>query len=124
MGPPGAPQALYSPTSSTIFLFGKSANMIDNGTRSELQDTCWMSKSTAAGDPRGWSEPVPMNVHGAFAPHFAGGSRTHGIELARGPHKGRLILPRLGNPGTAPVKGKPPPIQSYAVYSDDQGATW
>ena len=45
-------------------------------------------------------EPAhPMDVRGTVVgPHYAGGSRTHGIELQRGPHKGRLILPRLGNP--------------------------
>jgi hypothetical protein len=40
-----------------------------------------------------------MNVSGSkVGPHYAGGSRTHGIELERGPHKGRLIAPRLGGP--------------------------
>ena len=49
------------------------------------------------------------------------GSRTHGIEMERGPHKGRLILPRLGNPqanASALPKGQRPPTESYAIFSD------
>lgn len=64
MGPPGAPQAAYSPSSGTLFLFAKSANMLDNGTRPELPDTCWMSASARPGDPAAWSPAVPMNVQG------------------------------------------------------------
>ena len=41
MGPPGAPQACYSPSSGKLFLFGKSANMLDNGTRPEPANTCF-----------------------------------------------------------------------------------
>jgi hypothetical protein len=131
MGPPGAPQSVFSKSSGTLFLFGKSANMLDNGTRPELPDTCWQSTSTQPGDPTAWSPAIPMTVRGTVVgPHFAGGSRTHGIELERGPHKGRLILPRLGNPNTVGCRGhiegckSRPPIESYAIYSDDQGATW
>lgn len=82
MGPPGAPQALYSPSSDTVFLFGKSPNLIDNGTRPDVPNACFMSKSTDEGQT--WSPAEPMNVTNAFAPHYGGGMRTHGIELARG----------------------------------------
>ena len=123
MGPPGAPQSLYSRASGTLFLFGKSANMIDNGSRPELPNACYQSKSTRPGDPTAWSPAVPMKVLGAEAgPHYAGGSRTHGIELQRGSHRGRLVLPRLGSPTTnvsALPKGQRAPIQSYAIYSDE-----
>ena len=54
MGPPGAPGSLYSTSSKTLFLFGKSANMLDNGTRPELPDTCYQSRSTRPGDPNAW----------------------------------------------------------------------
>ena len=41
--------------------------------------------------------------------------------MERGPHKGRLILPRLGNPqvnASALPKGQRPPTESYAIFSD------
>lgn len=54
MGPPGAPGSLYSPSSKTLFVFAKSANMLDNGTRPELPDACYQARSTRPGDPTAW----------------------------------------------------------------------
>jgi sialidase-1 len=59
-----------------------------------------------------------------------------GIELQRGPHKGRLVIPcdhrEPGGPGTsekAPsdkpaAKGAKAPTYSHVFYSDDHGQTW
>jgi hypothetical protein len=58
MGPPGAPQALYSPTSKTLFVFAKSANMVDSGTRTTLPDACYQSQSKRPGDPTAWCVSV------------------------------------------------------------------
>ena len=127
-GPPGAACALYSPTtggpSGTTFLFAKSPNMIDNGTRPDPPGgggALFMSATTD--DGQSWSEPAPLNVTNAFAPHYGGGGRTHGIELQRGPHKGRFILPRIGTPAGQPPRGQNV-IHSFALYSDDAGRTW
>ena len=55
------------------FAFAKSANMLDNGSRPELPNTCYMAKSKRPGDPTAWGEAVPMNVEGSRAgPHYAG----------------------------------------------------
>jgi hypothetical protein len=62
MGPPGAPQGLYSPTSKTLFVFAKSANMVDNGTRPTLPDACYQSQSKRPGDPTAWCVSINSNL--------------------------------------------------------------
>jgi hypothetical protein len=94
-GPPGTSQLLYSPTSNTVFLLGKSPNMVDNGTRPGNSSFLYMSKSTD--DAVTWTEPTPINqTNPTYGAHYGGSGRTQGIELQRGPHKGRLVVPKIG----------------------------
>ena len=84
LGRRGAPQALFSPSSRTLFAFAKSANMLDNGSRAELPNTCYMAKSKRPGDPTAWGEAVPMDVEGSRAgPHYAGVRAKRTMSLCR-----------------------------------------
>ena len=48
----------------------------------------------------------------------------HGLQLTRGPHKGRLLFPTYeGFDTRSKLQGKDDG-HSYALYSDDGGATW
>merc|ERR1711908_104665 len=118
-GPPGTSQLLYSPTSNTVFFLGKSSNMIDNGTRPEVPDVLYISKSTDDGET--WTEPKIINqTNEAYGQHYGGSGRSQGIELARGPHKGRLVIPKIGKK----IIDKQREVHSFVMYSDDQGDPW
>ncbi len=64
-----------------------------------------------------WSTPIDISrsIKGKETQSDAAGPGA-GIELQRGPHKGRLIFPF--NEG---AKGQ---YNVYCIYSDDQGRTW
>lgn len=52
--------------------------------------------------------------------HFA--TSGHGIQVTKGPHKGRLVqqmVGRIEDPATGQIR-----VQAWSVYSDDHGATW
>lgn len=135
---PAVPQALYAPSSNTLFLVSKSPNFLDNGSRPEPQrQQNFMSKSARPGDPTAWTPATPVTVRapdGTRMGHCGDGYRTHGIELQRGPHRGRLIFPRFGyesqcsfNTTTTMrtrTKRQKPPLHPYAIFSDDHGATF
>jgi hypothetical protein len=133
---PAAPQALYAPSSGTLFLVSKSPNLIDNGSHLEPQpQQNFMSTSARPGDPTAWTAAAPVPVRapdGTSVGHCGDGYRTHGLELERGPHRGRLIFPHFGSDSQcsfnatarARTKGPKPPLHPYAIFSDDQGSTF
>jgi sialidase-1 len=72
-------------------------------------------------DGRTWSAPrdVTASVKEPGWGWYATGPGV-GVQLARGPHAGRLVIPCDHR---EPVDGKPV-MFSHVFYSDDQGATW
>ena len=74
----------------------------------------WYVKSRDAGSS--WGPPVMIPPSsGVF-----GSSLNSGIQLRKGPHKGRLVVcMRRICANSCSL-----PFQSYAAYSDDGGATW
>jgi hypothetical protein len=74
-----------------------------------------------------WSAPVEItqDVKPSTWRHFVGGP-GHGIQLARGEHAGRLVVP--GNHSAAPPDGSGddcgPLAGGHSLYSDDGGLTW
>ncbi|TDE12238.1 sialidase family protein [Jiangella asiatica] len=54
--------------------------------------------------------------------HYVGGP-THGIQLAHGPHAGRLVMP--GNHNYLPATADTPAVVGiHTIISDDHGETW
>ena len=131
MGPPGTSQLVYSPTSDTLFLLGKSPNMVDNGTRPDPANGGWLWQSKSMDAGMTWSEPAAINqTNVTYGPHYGGSGRTQGIELTRGLHKGRLVVAKIGA-SLAEQPIKPPhgkagraPTHAFAMYSDNNGETW
>lgn len=92
----------------------------EHGVKAGLEgpDTCLNFLTTSEDDGVTWSTPVDItrqSKHDNGATSIASGP-GNGIELTRGPHKGRIVFPM--NEGPA---GK---WQVYATYSDDLGKTW
>jgi sialidase-1 len=81
----------------------------------------YLSKSDD--DGRTWSKPVEM-------PHlrkpewrwYATGP-CHGIQLTRGAHQGRLVVP-ANNSDRIMSKNREQSYRSHIIYSDDHGQTW
>ncbi|MEE2972316.1 MAG: sialidase family protein [Planctomycetota bacterium] len=69
-------------------------------------------------DDRGgtWSKPIDVTRSFRRPSTNYAGSPGVGIQLERGPHRGRLVLPLREGPITA--------MRAYTVHSDDGGATW
>lgn len=69
-------------------------------------------------DGRSWSKPldVTRSTKRATNATTLASAPGNGIRLTRGPHKGRLIIPFNEGPYWQ--------WNNFAVYSDDQGATW
>ena len=74
-----------------------------------------MSRSTDAG--LHWTEPAAINqTNPLYGTHYGGSGRTQGIELARGPHKGRLVIAKIGSlAAERPAKGRAP-THAFAMY--------
>ncbi len=81
----------------------------------------WLAKSTDQGLT--WSEPSPKKAR----PNPDGwtgwtNNSVHGIQLARGPRTGRLVIPGfLYKDGE---EGQIPGVRGGVLYSDDHGSTW
>lgn len=69
-------------------------------------------------DDRGstWTDPVEVTRTFRRESTNYAGSPGVGIQLERGPHRGRLVFPQRQGPIDA--------MQAYAVFSDDGGDTW
>ncbi len=81
--------------------------------------TVWLMKSSDDGHT--WTEPVDISET-TREPHwrwYATGPGV-GIQLQRGPHKGRLLIPC--DHSDHDYGGHP--YRSHAVFSDDGGKTW
>jgi sialidase-1 len=71
----------------------------------------------SADDGRTWSEPRPLDLMTQRDDMtMLTGGPCHGIQLARGQYRGRLVVP-----GYCTVNGK---HHGCVVYSDDHGQTW
>jgi sialidase-1 len=69
-----------------------------------------------------WARPLEItaSVKKADWRWYATGP-ANGIQLTRGAHKGRLVIPCNH---TEPNSGGPPVSRAHVIYSDDHGATW
>lgn len=109
---PGSAQMLYSALTDVIYAFGLS--VANHSEPVQPVQVLTMSNSTTAG--RTWSTPVVLED-----PFVVGeGGLGHGIELQRGPHCGRFVLPY------AKASSSRDRYQGHAlaVYSDDNAASW
>jgi sialidase-1 len=80
-----------------------------------------VSISTNGG--QNWSAPVSLKGSAKLETwngYFFG--PMHGIQLERGPHAGRLIIP--GNHSLLDVPLNPAGRESHLIYSDNGGVTW
>jgi sialidase-1 len=69
-----------------------------------------------------WSQPVEITAS-VKRPHwrwYATGP-VNGIQLTRGPHRGRLVIPANHTDHTDPAQH---PFRAHVIYSDDHGQTW
>jgi sialidase-1 len=91
--------------------------------RSQGTRTAWVCKS--ADDGLSWSKPIDITatVKNPEWGWYATGPGI-GIQLKRGPHAGRLLIPI--DYSAQPYAGRPDVFEygDAAVYSDDHGDTW
>ena len=88
-------------------------------------DVCRAATVFSSDDGKTWSEPQLINVSNSLGPHYIGGGLNHGVQIQRGPHKGRLALARRFDcPAAMGDHGKPVYFHSYVLYSDDDGQSW
>jgi len=90
--------------------------------RQVMSRQCRVLVTSSTDDGASWATPV--DISSAVKPpsfgEFFGAGPGHGIQLEFGPHKGRLLSYGYGEgkrDGSSSVR-------SYAIYSDDHGATW
>ena len=74
----------------------------------------WLTWSDDRGES--WSKPIDVTRTFRSAETNYAGSPGVGIQLERGPHRGRLVLPLRQGPIQA--------MRAYTVHSDDGGETW
>ena len=80
-------------------------------------DGCPLHITTSGDDGMTWSTPAPLTVHGPANATW-GGPLASGIALTTGPHAGRLLVALRHDCGCGTLR------TSFAVYSDDHGASW
>jgi sialidase-1 len=86
------------------------------------QDTRRVFVSRSTNDGVNWTKPVEI-TGSVKKPHwrwYATGP-VNGIQLMRGPHRGRLVIPANHTDHTNPEQH---PSHSHVIYSDDHGQTW
>ena len=111
-GKTGRVLLVYQSYASHVHEYGKMATGYDNPAATR----CWIQHSDDHGAT--WSEPrdvTRMMKRETEVTTLASGPGI-GIQLQKGPHAGRLLMPfNQGPPGKWKV---------YTAYSDDGGATW
>jgi sialidase-1 len=82
---------------------------------------------SSSDDGRTWSKPreITNDVKKSDWTWYATGP-GNGIQLTRGPHKGRLVIPCDHRVGGNPLdkEGWDQAGRSHVIYSDDHGKTW
>ncbi|MBN2295326.1 MAG: exo-alpha-sialidase [Pirellulales bacterium] len=89
--------------------------------RSKFPRKVYLCKSTD--DGKTWSKPVEMPHLRKQPWRWYATGPCNGIQLTRGPHKGRLICP-ANNSDRATPKRSSKTYRSHIIYSDDHGETW
>ena len=90
--------------------------------RGQSKDTRRVYVTRSVDDGVSWSRPAEI-TSAVKQPHwrwYATGP-VNGIQLTRGPHRGRLVIP--ANHSEINAAGKAV-SRSHLIYSDDHGATW
>ena len=104
---PGGAQLLASRLTNTVHAFGVA---VPNTSASAL------TRAISTDDGKSWSTPTVLKD-----PFILGeGGLDHGIELQRGPHKGRFLLP-YAEASTSRDKYA---AHALTLYSDDHGRNW
>jgi hypothetical protein len=104
---PGGAQLLASRLTNTVHAFGVA---VPNASATAL------TRAISTDDGITWSAPVVLKD-----PFILGeGGLDHGIELQRGPHRGRFVLP-YSEASTSRDKYA---AHALTLYSDDHGANW
>jgi sialidase-1 len=126
----GNPCAVVDRDTGTIWLFSthnigsdRETDIIHkraNGTR-----TVWVIRSDDNG--RTWSKPDNLTAalkHPSWGWYATGPGI--GIQIERGPHKGRLVIPGVHSydDPAGNVREGPYEYGSHSIYSDDHGKTW
>lgn len=89
--------------------------------RSKFPRKVFLRKST--NDGKTWSKPVEMPHLRKEPWRWYATGPCNGIQLTRGKHKGRLVMPCNISDKALP-KRSPQTYRSHIVYSDDHGKTW
>jgi sialidase-1 len=86
------------------------------------KDTRRVFVTRSTDDGRSWSKPRELTaaVKPAHWRWYATGP-VNGIQLTRGSHKGRLVIPANHSDHSDPGKH---PYRAHVIYSDDHGKTW
>ncbi len=121
----GNPTPVVDADSGTIFLL-LNWNLGED-TEQEIvtgksKDTRRVFLSRSVDDGATWSKPADITsaVKRPEWRTYANGP-GNGIQLTRGPHRGRLVIPANH---TGPGATSPAMSHSHVFYSDDHGATW
>lgn len=118
----GNPCPVEDSATGTIWL---PANWNRPGQRSEYYfnayDTRYVYMLSSQNDGRTWSRPcdITLQVKRKNWGWYATGPCT-GIELQRGPHRGRLLVPCCHTEVGQGAR----PMFSHVIYSDDHGKSW
>jgi len=122
----GNPSPIVDHDSGTIWLFNTWNLGSDHEARirigkSKFPRKVFLCKSTD--DGKTWSQPVEMPHLRKEGWRWYATGPCNGIQITRGPHKGRLICPANHSDGMN-VNGANTDYRSHIIYSDDHGKTW